>query len=205
MSKRKDISGHKYNRWKVINFLYYNGNDSYYECLCDCGTKSIISRKSLIKEKSKSCGCYQKEIPNNKRTHGEANKTDEYRIWRAMKYRCHVSSCRNYMSYGGRGIYVCDEWLNSYEQFLFDMGRRPTKKHTIERLNNNKGYSKDNCIWATYKQQANNKRSSSIVNINGEALTISQARDKFSITKSKLDDLLYRKKMSKEAAIISLI
>ena len=111
------------------------------------------------------------------RTHGETIGqifTPEYRAWRAMKARCYNPHTRAYHNYGGRGIQVCDEWRNSYETFVRDMGRRPSSRHTLERVNNNENYSPKNCIWATYADQARNKRTNVFITINGITRCLSE-------------------------------
>lgn len=97
----------------------------------------------------------------------------EYTIWRAMKSRCQNPKTAHYEQYGGRGIRVCMPW-NSFEQFLKDMGPRPSPQHTIDRINNNRGYNKKNCRWATMKEQQNNRRNNVRVEIEGEVKTLSQ-------------------------------
>lgn len=91
-----------------------------------------------------------------------------------MKERCHKLDHKNYNDYGARGITVCDEWRNSFATFIHDMGPRPSPTHTIDRKDNEKGYSKDNCYWATRIEQANNKRSNRLFTINGETKTLKQ-------------------------------
>ncbi len=88
--------------------------------------------------------------------------TPEYRAWTRIKVRCYNRKQRNYHLWGGKGIKVCKEWLNSYEKFLLDMGRRPTSQHSLDRIDNNKDYSKKNCKWATKKEQ-NSNRSNNII------------------------------------------
>jgi len=92
-------------------------------------------------------------------THGMYH-TAEHGVWSGIKERCRNPKNTNYHRYGGRGIDICDRWFNSFEDFYTDMGNRPTKNHSIERRNNNLGYFKENCYWATIQQQSYNKRSS---------------------------------------------
>lgn len=99
--------------------------------------------------------------------HGEnVRNSPEYRTWTSIKTRCNNPNCNDFKNYGAKGIKVCKEWSQSYLQFLKDMGRRPTKKHTIERIDNNKGYCKENCKWTTRAEQ-NRNRSINII-FNGE-------------------------------------
>lgn len=101
-------------------------------------------------------------------------KTSEYRSWQAMKQRCHNPNYPNYKLYGGKGIFVCDEWRNSFDKFLEDMGKKPTLQHSIDRIDNSKGYFKDNCRWATKKEQSNNKSDCRYLTYNGETNTITE-------------------------------
>lgn len=108
--------------------------------------------------------------------HGMCN-TITYRTWRCMRSRCHDKTHKQYKDYGGRGILVCDEWYTSFTTFLNDMGERPSKEHSIERINNDKGYSKDNCKWVHRSEQYSNKRkppSKVLMTINGETKSITE-------------------------------
>jgi len=102
------------------------------------------------------------------------SNTPEYRAWVGMKNRCYRESGDDYADYGGRGISVCDEWIDSFDRFISDMGYRPKNKKSLDRINNNLGYSAINCRWADDKQQANNKRNNIHVEINGVSRTLGE-------------------------------
>jgi hypothetical protein len=155
---------HKNNRWGKRSFLMK----------CDCGNEVTSLLTSLKEGHSKSCGCYRDEMTRlANKTHGDSGSV-EFKTWLKSKERCYNENAKSYKDYGGRGIIMSDEWLNSYETFLKDMGRRPTNKHSIERLNVNGNYEKSNCIWADKIQQANNTRTNRFIEYSGDRYTISQ-------------------------------
>jgi len=98
----------------------------------------------------------------------------EYATWFSMKHRCYNPKSTSYQRYGGRGIKICNLWIDSFENFLADMGSKPTPKHSIERKNNAGDYAPDNCVWATPKEQANNRRSNTVLTHKGRSQTIAQ-------------------------------
>lgn len=145
-----------------------------YRCRCDCGTEKLIVRGSLTNRLVTSCGCQQ-----NKCKHGgsrRGRRAPEYRTWESMLARCYKKDHHNYERYGARGISVCNEWQgdDGFANFLSDMGPQPTPEHSIDRINNDAGYSPDNCRWATPKEQARNRRSSVVLTHAGRTRCVSE-------------------------------
>jgi hypothetical protein len=137
------------------------------------------------------------------RTHGESystGNTAEYKVWAGMMRRCYNQNDHAYSEYGGRGIVVCDRW-HQYENFLSDMGRRLSPRHTIERVDNNKGYEPTNCCWATYTVQARNRRDNRFVTYQGITLCLAEWAERFGIPYKLLHQRLQRDGRSFEEAI----
>jgi len=182
---RLNIVGERFTRLTVIKFEEIRGRYSYWLCRCDCGNETIVRGNLLTYGSIKSCGCLHIEAAQKqgkrKRKHGKT-KTAEYNAWCGAKARCYNPNDKAYLNYGGRGIKMCKRWRDSFDDFLEDMGKRPSQKHTIERINNDGDYSPENCRWATRKEQAVNKRNNCFVAFNGETNTISQWSRKFEVT-----------------------
>lgn len=156
MSRLIDEVGKKYSRLLVLRHT----NEGFWECICDCGKTILVKGVKLRKGHTQSCGCLQREaIKNIATTHGKSD-TVEYSSWLAMKQRCLNPNNTNYKNYGGRGIKVCDEWLESFENFLQDMGNRP-EGTSLERKDVNGDYSKLNCEWASFSKQSYNRNTKS--------------------------------------------
>lgn len=141
---------------------------------CDCGTERVFVGNNLTRGGTKSCGCLQRKLAGTvKRTHG-LSKMVEHRIWMEMRARCNNPRGESYANYGGRGIQVCERWAQ-FPNFLADMGERPSPQHSIDRIDNNRGYEPGNCRWATRIEQNNNTRQNRPITYRGEMMTIAEA------------------------------
>lgn len=138
------------------------------ECLCSCGNTTQSTITKLKSGETKSCGCYRKEI---KTTHN-LSYHKLYKLWSCIIQRTTNRNNDRYASYGGRGIMVCESW-KKFENFYADMGERPTGT-TLDRIDNKKGYCKENCKWSTPEEQMNNMRSNKFLEYDGKRLTIAQ-------------------------------
>ncbi len=126
--------------------------------LCFCGNEFITIAADVRSGRTKSCGCWKTScVKINCKTHGKS-KTPEHRAWLEMKRRCYNSNRPGWQNYGGRGIRVCDQWLNSFQQFLKDLGPKPDPTYSLDRINNDGNYEPGNCRWANKQTQARNQR-----------------------------------------------
>lgn len=153
-------------------------------CVCDCGKEVVAQTCHLPSGHTKSCGCLASETATvigkrnaihgaRKRTHGDERMYRTFCVWTAMRKRCNNPANEKYPDYGGRGIQICPEW-DTFAGFFRDMGKAP-KGFSLDRIDNNGGYSKANCRWATWREQAGNRRSSRIVSFNGEKICLTEA------------------------------
>lgn len=156
-------------------------------CRCECGNESHVMTGNLLKGSSRSCGCLWKERIT---THG-LTKMAEYTIWKGMRSRCLSKSDGAWRNYGGRGIAVCREW-DDFMVFLRDMGMRPSASHDLDREDNDKGYSKDNCRWITHQANLNNRRTNRRITYDGKCQTIAQWSVELGIKYRTLNNRLNR-------------
>jgi len=177
------------------------------ECRCDCGKIKIVSLSHLNSGGVKSCGCLKMETSRrtglaNKR-HGQsslARRSHTYRSWETMKARCYNSLDPSFQSYGGRGVSVCNQWINSFEQFFSDMGERQ-RNTTIDRIDNNGNYDPGNCRWAKPRVQQRNKRNNRIVSYKGAKMPLIVLSEKTGVPYQRLHERIVRRGWSVEDAV----
>lgn len=187
-----DITGKTFGRLTVIKRAPDKGGrgQTYWTCECGCHEHTIIDVRSshLRNGLIQSCGCLRKEKTINRtETHG-MTRTRLYRIWSNMKSRCYNENVPCFTRYGAEGKFVCSEWADSFESFRdWSLTHGYRDDLTIERIDGNKGYTPDNCKWATLEEQANNKRNNHIVEVDGNKMTLAQFARKYGLKYKRVE------------------
>lgn len=213
-TKRKliDLTGQVFGRLIVVDeapstfYTFRRGGRSmrqrrrWWNCRCRCGNLTTVTHGNLTAAKRPvlSCGCYRNDqIQQANTVHGKRH-TVLYRIWTDIRSRCRNAAVKGYKDYGGRGITICERWLvgedgkHPFVCFAQDMGERPSSKHSVERVDNDQGYSPDNCVWALAIPQANNKRSNHCLTFAGETLTVRQWGRRLNVSPNSIQTRLSR-------------
>lgn len=201
----ENILGKKFNMLTVLSQAQSRTKwKTYWNCKCDCGNYTIVSASNLKSGAVKSCGCLLKPksvFPEVEQLTKEDRKILRSR-WRGMIKRCYEDGQRGYKYYGAKGIKVCDEWKNSFDKFaLWAIKSGFDKSLTIDRIDCNGDYCPENCRWATWKQQENNRSSNAVIEYNGEKLTIAQMSEKYGINMNTLFDRIRYQGMDISEAI----
>lgn len=186
--KPLELSGKRFGMLSVVGFSHKKGAGRYWLCSCDCGESVVRHQVSLVHGHTLSCGCRKRSsnAGHFKATHG-LSRTETgrpprlYKIWDGMKHRTGNPKAHGYERYGGAGITVCEQWINSYEKFAADMGEPPTDRHTLDRIDSSLGYSPENCRWATYTEQNRNRSNVIKVEYEGEELALSELALRFGL------------------------
>lgn len=161
---RIELVGIQFGYWTVLAFAGARNRHALWKCQCQCGTIRILRGHTLKRSESRSCGCYRFGRPIER--HGSTTRR-EYNIWAGMVSRCHTLTHKQYPEYGGRGITVCESWRKSFVAFFADMGECPVGMG-IDRIQNELGYFRSNCRWATCKQQSRNTRRNRLLTYRSE-------------------------------------
>jgi len=185
---RLNLVGKRVGKLTVKSFYGIKSNGTYWNCICDCGVEKIVKGGTLSNNLIKSCGCGRGEmLIERNTTHGMAG-TKFYKTWKGIKQRCTNKNAPHYNNYGGRGIKFSDEWNNfntfkkdMYQEYLNHVDKFGKKNTSIDRIDVNGGYCKENCRWATAAIQMNNKTNNRRITFNGENLTISEWSEKLKI------------------------
>lgn len=164
---RLDLTGKKFGKLTAIEFV---GN-SRWKCLCDCGGIALVITANLSRGNTKSCGCIKRQESNKRATKHGLYGTKAYKSWSSIKKRCTNPNDPAYKNYGGNGIKLFDGWLNDPKAFCDYVGSAPSNNHSIDRIDNSKGYEPNNVRWADIYEQANNKRNNVKIEFQGKQFT----------------------------------
>ena len=182
MANKVDLTGKRFGRLVVLEQAEYHIDKKgrkirMWKCKCDCGNETIVRHGGLQSGTTTSCGCFHKEIVGSlNRTHGlSANCGRLYPLWKSIKYRCYNINSKDYDRYGGRGIVMCDEWVNDFQSFYdWAIANGYTEGLTIERKDVNGNYCPENCCWIPKSEQPKNRRNSHFITYKGETKTLSE-------------------------------
>jgi hypothetical protein len=188
-----DLTGNVFGFLTVVERAGSNKlGTAMWRCLCDCGEYRTLEGTGLRAGRNKSCGCKSPKFTTARMKKHGLSRSREYRIWLGMRRRCSSNgSSKERRNYSERGINVCADWAASFDAFYRDMGPAPSGA-SLDRKENSKGYSPENCRWATYQEQANNTRANRILTFNGDSMTVAEWSRKLGIKQNTITCRLLR-------------
>lgn len=182
MGAFKDLTGKRFGRLVVLSRHGYGGLAITWECLCDCGSKTVVLGNSLLRGKTQSCGCIRREQLVERNSSHNLSTSRVYSIYQNMRERCYCATSPQYKHYGKRGISVCAEWLSDFQHFYdWAMANGYGEGLTLDRIDVDGNYDPLNCRWVTMKTQQNNRRNNRFITINGITKTLAQWADETGI------------------------
>lgn len=187
MGTIKDLTGQRFGRLVVVNY-HHSNRGAFWLCRCDCGNETIAKGTNLRYGSTKSCGCgsieqAQKNCATNRQKGHQLSKTPIYKVWKNMKRRCYSKTNKRYANYGGKGVVICEAWLNDFRAFYdWAMANGYRRDLSIDRIDVNGNYCPENCRWATAKEQANNTTRNHYITYKGEINTAKQWSEKLNMT-----------------------
>lgn len=204
----KDLSGKRFGNLQVLSLAPKSGRGTRWLCQCDCGNKTIVARNNLVYGNTKSCGCLVGKA-NSRKKYGEKSIQKEdsqtkrlYQIWQGMKARCYNKNNKDYKYYGKLGVSICSEWKDNFEEFYYwSMANGYKENLTIDRINNDKGYSPDNCRWVEQSEQKGNRRNVKMYEYNGESASLAEWARKMGISYKTLYARIHRNGYSIKKAL----
>lgn len=202
----EDLTGKRFGRLTVVEYLYGKNRQSYWRCICDCGKEKITRASSLKAGLTRSCGCFHSDrskvvCSNNFKTH-QGSKTRLFKIWVGMKKRCFDVKEPAYVNYGGRGITICDDWKNDFVSFRdWALNSGYEQNLTIDRIDNNGDYEPSNCKWSSAKEQANNRRSNILFAYKGKVQNLKTWCEELSLNYKSVWSRIRQQNKSFEDAI----
>lgn len=197
----KMVVGARFGRGVVIERLPYRGQLRKSRLRCDCGKEYIAFNTTLYAGMKQSCGCAHEDAIKARGGRWEETKKTSWKRWERMISRCHNPKDRGYKDYGGRGISVCDRWRKSFSDFFEDMGSPPRGRFSIDRIDNSGSYCKENCRWATDKQQASNRRNNHWYSLGERLILMADAAKEFGMCLRTLKSRICREGMTMDQAL----
>lgn len=195
---KENFVGKKYGHLQIISA--YKENKKYLViCKCDCGKTVTARQHAVLNSNTKSCGCFK--LAARPKKHG-MKKSPEYSAWQSMKDRCLNKKNRFYDNYGGRGITVCTDWINDFSRFFRDVGERPSKAHSLDRIDNDGNYEPSNCRWSLRITQNNNRRNNVRHLLNGEMLTLVEIEKKTGVNRATISSRMKLRGITAQEAAV---